>query len=61
MRDCETIIKTEDWNLSKHVPLTLDVGVERHVQHSPAQGVRRGLRARNYEFTHRVDEVLIGE
>lgn len=47
--------------MSKHVPLTLDVGVERHVQHSPAQGVRRGLRARNYEFTHRVDEVLIGE
>lgn len=37
------------------------VGVERHVQHSPAQGVGRGLRARNDEFTHRIDEVLVGE
>lgn len=41
--------------------LTLYVGVERHVEHSPAEGIRRGLRPSDYELAHGVDEVLVGE
>lgn len=46
---------------TSEVTLTLYVWVERHVQHSPAQGIGRCLCARNDEFAHRIDEVLVGE
>lgn len=44
-----------------HLTLTLYVGVEGHVQHSPTQGVGCGLCAGDNELPHGIDEVLISK